>query len=111
MAVSSKKILVTGASGFIGSRLVPALVAAGHKVKTFGRFSNPAPVFAGLPIEHFGGDVVNPEAVNSAVAGCDVVYHLAGLVSYRNTDRERLYGTNVTGTRNVMDASLKHKVS
>lgn len=104
------KILVTGASGFIGSHLVPRLVEAGHSVRTMGRSNSTPKQFQHLPLEHKRGDVTNPEQVMDAVKGCDVVYHLAGLVSYKKRDQQRQYAVNVLGTRNVMEACLKEKV-
>lgn len=104
------KILVTGASGFIGTSLVPKLVALGHKVRTMGRSSSSPKAFQGLALEHTRGDVTNPEQVQDAVAGCDVVYHLAGLVSYKKKDLNRQYAVNVLGTRNVLDACLRNNV-
>jgi dihydroflavonol-4-reductase len=104
------KILVTGASGFIGTSLVPKLVALGHKVRTMGRSSSCPKAFQGLALEHTRGDVTNPEQVQDAVAGCDVVYHLAGLVSYKKRDLNRQYAVNVLGTRNVLDACLRNNV-
>jgi len=105
------KILVTGASGFIGQNLVPRLVEIGHEVRTFGRASAPPKLLAALKIEHARGDVTNPEQVLAAVKGCDMVFHLAGLVSYRKKDLARQYAVNVLGTRHVMNACLKEKVS
>jgi dihydroflavonol-4-reductase len=102
------RVLVTGASGFIGSKLVPALVQAGHEVRTFAR-RKPAG-FDGLPVEHVNGDVTDFAAVSNAVAGSDIVFHLAGLVSYRKSDRERQHAINVTGSKNVMQACLDHQV-
>ena len=101
------KILVTGASGFIGLNLVPQLVQLGHEVRTLGRANAPPAKLADLKIEHFYGDITNPEQVKKAVIDCDMVYHLAGLVSYKKKDAARQYGTNVVGTRNVMKASLE----
>jgi dihydroflavonol-4-reductase len=62
---------------------------------------------ADLKIEHVGGDITNPEQVMSAVQGCQIIFHLAGLVSYRKRDIQRQYGVNVLGTRHVLEAALK----
>jgi dihydroflavonol-4-reductase len=104
------KILVTGASGFIGTNLVPRLVRLGHEVRTIGRANHPHAKFANMNIEHYHGDITNPEQVKNAAQGCDMVYHLAGLVSYKKRDVSRQYGTNVLGTRHVMEACLEAKV-
>jgi len=58
-------------------------------------------------VEHESGDILNLTSVEKAVSGCDLVFHLAGLVSYRRADLDRQYQVNVLGTRNVMDASLR----
>lgn len=65
---------------------------------------------AEVKIDHVAGDVTNPEHVTRAVQGCDAVYHLAGLVSYKKRDLNRQYAVNVLGTRNVMTACLRSGV-
>lgn len=104
-------ILVTGASGFLGQNLVPRLLGLGHKVRTFGRSKALPLPLTRLDIEHIRGDITNFDDVNNAVYGADIVYHMAGLVSYKKSDLEKIYDTNVLGTRNVMTASLKNKIS
>lgn len=103
---AGKKVLVTGASGFIGTHLVRRLVSEGYSVCTFGRSSSLPRGLRDLDIEHFSGDVTNMETVASAVEGRDIVFHLAGLVSYKMKDANRQIAVNVYGTRNVMQACL-----
>lgn len=104
------KVLVTGATGFIGSALVRRLHDMGYQVRTFGRSSGPPARFRDLKIEHYGGDITNPEQVRTAVEGCQIIFHLAGLVSYKKKDIQRQYGVNVLGTRHVLEAAQKHNV-
>jgi dTDP-glucose 4,6-dehydratase len=106
-------VLVTGAAGFIGSHLCEALVAAGANVRAFVRYNSrndygwleAADSEAVAEMEIFRGDLANPEAVRSAVAGCDVVLHLGALIpipySYKHP---REYVTaNVEGTLNILE--------
>lgn len=100
------KVLVTGASGFFGARLVPTLVDRGHEVTTIGRTES-IDIFAGLPVKHVRGDILDSDTLVPLMRGMDVVIHMAGLVSYRKSDYDKLYEANVVGSRNVMEAALK----
>jgi dihydroflavonol-4-reductase len=106
----SGKVFVTGAGGFIGSKLVRKLCESGCDVRTFGRSSAAPRSLQGLNVEHYGGDITNFEQVSPAVEGCQLVYHLAGLVSYNKKDLQRQYGVNVIGTQNIVNACLMHNV-
>ena len=104
--------LVTGGAGFIGSHLVEALVARGERVRVLdnlstGRRENLAAV-AGR-IELLEGDVADPETAERAVAGCDVVLHLAAIASVQASleDPRRTHRVNVDGTLNVLDAARR----
>lgn len=99
-------VLVTGASGFLGGRLVEKLVEQGHDVVTFGRTPDASPRLAGIVCKHVQGDLSDPDSIRRALSGCSVVYHLAGLVSYRKSDYKPLYEANVVGARNMMTACL-----
>ena len=74
------KILVTGASGFIGFHLVRALLAQGHEISCLVRKSSKLDRLAGLPICRADGDVTDAESLRRVVPGHDAVYHLAGLI-------------------------------
>jgi dihydroflavonol-4-reductase len=109
-ASDSLKILVTGASGFLGQNLVPSLVALGHEVHTFGRSKHLPESLSKLNLQHYSGDIANYNQVSAAIKGMDIVYHLAGLVSYKKRDFDKAHEINVLGTKNVMQASLQEHV-
>jgi len=100
------RVLVTGGTGFVGSQIVAALVRRGDTVRVLRRASSSLVVLDGLEIEHFLGDVLEPEAVARAVTGCDLVFHAAAVASYWRAQREQVYRVNVEGTRIVMAACL-----
>ena len=94
------KLLVTGATGFLGSALVPMLVDAGHEVRALSRTgSGPA------GCEIVRGDVRDAESVERAVAGVEGLYHLAGLVSREPADARKMYELHVDGTRKLLAAA------
>lgn len=91
------KLLVTGATGFLGGALVPLLVEAGHEVRVLTRSG--APAAEALGCESLRGDVRDPEVVRRALQGRDGLYHLAGLVSRDPADARKMYELHVDGTR------------
>jgi NAD dependent epimerase/dehydratase len=111
----SKKILVTGADGFIGSHLVEQLISDGCKVKAFVYYNsfNSWGWLDSLPkdilsqIEIFAGDIRDPNGVRTAMKDCSIVYHLAALIaipfSYHSPDS--YIDTNVKGTLNIVQAA------
>jgi dihydroflavonol-4-reductase len=103
-------ILVTGGTGFVGANLVAALVARGDAVRVLRRASSSLVALEGLAVEHAIGDVTDPDAVARAVAGCDMVFHVAALSAYWRARRAQVYHVNVEGTRNVMAACLRAHV-
>jgi len=97
-------ILVTGASGFIGKHLVRALAKDGHNLSLLGR-NKPSSNGASVDNSEFiACDIREWQSVESAVGGrrFDVVYHLAGMVSYRSSDLAEQVRVNVEGTRNIL---------
>jgi NAD dependent epimerase/dehydratase len=111
----SKKILVTGADGFIGSHLVEQLISDGYKVKAFVYYNsfNSWGWLDSLPkdilsqIEIFAGDIRDPNGVRTAMHDCSIVFHLAALIaipfSYHSPDS--YIDTNVKGTLNIVQAA------
>ncbi len=112
-----KKILVTGADGFIGSHLTEELVKKGYDVKAFVYYNsfNTWGWLDSLPkdimdhVDIFQGDIRDPNGVSEALEGCDAVFHLAALIaipfSYHSPDT--YVDTNIKGTLNVLQAAKK----
>jgi NAD dependent epimerase/dehydratase len=115
LSLKGKKVLVTGADGFIGSHLVEQLVRAQANVRAFVLYNSfnsrgwldvvPADVRAELEI--FAGDIRDPHGVAQATQDCDIVFHLAALIgipySYHSPDT--YVETNVKGTLNLVQAA------
>lgn len=101
------RVLVTGATGFIGSQLARELVGQGHQVRVLRRAGSKTLMLDGLTVEHVFGDILQPEAMAQAVAGCEWVFHVAALASYWRSQRDQVYAVNVRGAQVVMDACLR----
>jgi NAD dependent epimerase/dehydratase len=115
MNLKNKKILVTGADGFIGSHLTEELIRRGHDVRAFV-FYNSFNSWGWLDtfskeqlnkIDVFAGDIRDPNGVRQAMQGIDIVFHLAALIaipfSYHSPDS--YVDTNIKGTLNVLQAA------
>jgi len=96
-------LLVTGATGFLGSALVPLLAGEGHRLRLFQR--SPALEAEKRGAEVLRGSVEDEGAVRAALAGVDAVYHLAGQVSFDPEDPRALYALHVDGTRRLLEAA------
>src|SRR5437868_13670511 len=97
--------LVTGSTGFLGRHLVGRLRAAGHRVRALTRSPEKARVLDGSGAEVAHGDVTRPESLAAAMAGVDVVFHAAALVT-NWAPWEDFANTTVHGTENVLQAAL-----
>jgi len=114
-------VLVTGADGFIGSHLTEALVTRGYNVRAFvlynsfnswGWLDHSDPEIK-KNIEIFAGDVRDPHGVRQAMKGCNIVFHLAALISipYSYHSPDTYIDTNVKGTLNIVQAARELGIS
>lgn len=115
MKLAGKKVLVTGADGFIGSHLTEHLVGVGADVRAFVYYNSfnswgwldETDAAVRKSIEVFAGDIRDPHGVRTAMKGCDVVMHLAALIAipYSYHSPDTYVDTNVKGTLNVVQAA------
>jgi dihydroflavonol-4-reductase len=98
--------VVTGATGHIGVNLVRALALSGAPVRALSRTPPPKGLFDGLNVEFSHMDLHQPESIAPALAGADVVYHLAGLISITGDQSGLVHTVNVTGTEHVARAAM-----
>jgi dTDP-glucose 4,6-dehydratase len=118
MNLQNKKVLVTGAGGFIGSHLVEALVKKGAKVKAFVRY-NSKNNWGWLEqsaykdkIEIYTGDIRDFDSTKTALQECEVVFHLAALIGipYSYLSPLAYIKTNIEGTYNVLQAAKENNL-
>lgn len=117
MKLKGKKVLVTGADGFIGSHLAEALLDRGCDLRAFVYYNSfnswgwldTLPPEKARALDVFAGDIRDPNGVAKAMEGCDVVFHLAALIaipfSYHSPDS--YVDTNIKGTLNVLQAARR----
>ncbi len=99
------RVLVTGATGFVGAAVARALIHAGHDVRLLVRPTADQRNIRDFPAEISYGDVVDLASLQRATAGCRQVYHVAALYKLWIRHRQDMYLSNVTGTENVLKAA------
>lgn len=104
------KYFVTGASGFIGTRLVQKLVKNSGKVIALVRQpeKNKELIIPGVQL--IKGDLFDNEVIEKSIAGCDFVFHLAAYANIWSKDKNLSWQINVEGTRNILELSLKNGI-
>lgn len=103
------KVLVTGANGFLGSWLTRRLVAEGHETYALVRKSSDLSELEGVNCKYLYGDVTDLESLKTAFKDMDSIFHLAGLIAYKKSDRAKMDQINVGGTSNVIEACILNK--
>lgn len=101
-------VVITGATGLLGSHIADRFVAAGIPVRCLVRSA--AQVSSAPGHEVFVGNVLEPESLAAAFQGATTVIHAAAQVKFRKKDRQELLDVNVKGTANVVDACLRNSV-
>jgi len=102
-----KKIFITGATGFLGSNLARRLAESGNDITILVRKGSDHPYLKNLPIKRAEGDVTDLESLKAGIKNMDLVFHCAGVVSYRKSDESLMHRVNVIGTNNVCRVSLE----
>lgn len=110
MTNSSKRVLVTGATGFTGGALARKLTERGDQVVALVRQSSNTEALKNLNVELVYGDISDPQAVSQAAKGVDIIYHIAAV--YRTAGHPDSYyeSININGVQNVIDAAKTHNV-
>lgn len=121
MKIKGRQVLVTGASGFIGSHLTEQLVQEGCKVRALIHYNSQGSRgnlrYLGKDIadeiEVVAGDITDPFSVSKAVRGCDIVFHLAALIAipYSYVAPQSYVNTNISGTNFILQACQQHTVT
>ena len=96
---------ITGASGFVGSAVVRALIRSGYAVRALVRGSSPRVNLDGVDLEIIEGDMLDAETVTAAVKGARYVFHIAADYRLWASDADEITRANVDGTRAVMAAA------
>lgn len=100
-------VLITGATGSVGSRLIPRLVDAGHECRALVREGSEAKLPDAVSV--VTGDLLAPETLQAAVAGVSGIVHLAAVL--RSPDTDAIRRSNIEGTRNLIAAANEHAPS
>jgi len=104
------KAFVTGATGFVGSHVARVLAEQGADLRLLVRSGSDPRNIQGLNADRVVGDLRDPVSIEKAMAGCDVVFHVAADYRLWVRDPEQMYRANVEGTRAILDSARKNRV-
>lgn len=104
------KLLITGATGFVGGWLCKKLLQENHELRILHRTSSDLSDIDGLEYESFIGDVTDLNSLKKACQNVDSVFHLAGVVGYSKAARPLMQKVNVEGTKNLLEACIQNNI-
>lgn len=104
------KVFVTGATGFLGSHVARVLKEQGAELRLLVRQKSDRRNLEGLNAEQVVGDLREPQSLESAMVGCDTVFHVAADYRLWVRDPQEMYSSNVEGTRAILNAARKNNV-
>lgn len=104
------KVLVTGANGFLGSWLTKRLLAEGHTVEALVRKNSDLSELKDVKANYVYGDVTDLVSLKENFKNKDIIFHLAGVVAYKKSDRPLMDKVNVEGTANVVQACAELQI-
>lgn len=103
------KILITGATGFVGTWITKNLLDRGHDVRVLSRSGQVNFPFESKKVDIFRGDISDTKSLDLACQDVDSVFHLAGVVGYSRAMRQQMIMTNVVGTENIIESCQKSR--
>src|SRR5258708_5926858 len=109
--LKNKKVLVVGASGFIGRNLVDELCKEGVEVNILIRKKKDIKLFSNLKLRYFIGDLLDYKSLIKATKNTDIVFNTSGALPYHKLADIEYWNTNVVGVENLIKASIKSKVT
>lgn len=99
------KVLVTGATGFIGGNLVRELVKQGYQVRALVRKGSSLRALDGASVDVVRGDLLDIDSLHKSLDGCQGLFHVAAMYTFWARDPKLIYETNVKGTENILKAA------
>jgi dihydroflavonol-4-reductase len=104
------KVLVTGATGFIGGNVVRELVKQGYDVRALIRKGSSLKAVQDLKLELIEGDLLDNFSLEKALKGCEALFHVAAMYTFWTRNPELIYETNVRGTENILTQAKKEGI-
>jgi dihydroflavonol-4-reductase len=106
----SVKAFITGATGFVGSHVARALVSQGAQLRMLVRVNSNLKNIQDIPAEHATGDLRDPSSLDTAMSGCDTVFHVAADYRLWVRDPDQMHRSNVEGTRAILESARKNMI-